>query len=55
MVVVLVIAVVVVFIVVLKYLTIIHKFTISHVTLAAPLLTVFSAKFIVSFSIACRR
>jgi len=38
--------------VVLKYLTFIYKFTISPVTLAAPLLTVFNAKFIVSFSIA---
>jgi len=41
-------------VVVLKYLTFIYKFTISPVTLAAPLLTVFNAKFIVSVSIAGR-
>ena len=42
----------VIFAIVLKYLTYIHNFTISPVTLAAPLLTVFSAQFVVSFSIA---
>ena len=42
----------VVFAVVLKYLIYIHNSTPSPVTLSAPLLTVFSAQFIVSFSIA---
>jgi len=42
----------VIFLIVLKYLTFIHNSTLSPVTLAATLLTVFSAKFIVRFSIA---
>ena len=44
--------VVVVFVVLLKYLTYIHNSTHSPVTLSAPLLTVFSVQFVVSFSIA---
>jgi len=42
----------VIFLIVLKYLTHIHNSTLSPVTLPATLLTVFSGKFIVRFSIA---
>jgi len=38
--------------IVLKYLTFLHNFTFSPVMLAAPLLTAFNVKFIVSFSTA---
>ena len=47
-----VLVVVVVFEVVLKYITYIHKSTLNYITLGAPLLNVFSAQFVVSFSIA---
>ena len=43
-----------VLVIVLKYLTFLHNSTLSPVTLAAPLLTVFSAQFVVSFSTAWR-
>ena len=44
------VVIVVVFVVVLKYPTHIHNFTTSPVTLAAPLLTVFSEQFVVTYS-----
>ena len=47
-VVVLILMVVVAFVIELKYLTYIHNFTFSRVTLPTSLLTVFSAQFVVS-------
>ena len=47
-----VVVVLVVLLILLKYLTPLHNSTSSSVMIAAPLLTVFSAQFIVSLSIA---